>query len=72
MMGRHDVLVLERTLYDICLCKDETGFMISESESFGSDGCDGNITLGTDAADTGWGTTNVDCGVNYGGNTGLG
>ena len=53
MMGRHDVLVLERTLYDICLCKDETDFMISESASFGSDGCDWNNTLGTDAADTG-------------------
>ena len=49
--------------------------VVSESEIIGGDGCDVTDTLGTVAvsettlrAGAGWGTTTVDCGVNYNGN----
>ena len=49
--------------------------MVSESEILGGGGCDRTDTLGTDAVPknnlrygAGWGTTNVDCGVNPNGN----
>ena len=52
--------MLERSLYNSCLCAN-----------FGGDGCAGTTTLGTDAvyettlvAGTGWGKTTVDCVVN--------
>ena len=61
-----DCLVLERSLYDVCLCAD-----------FGGDGCYRTTTLGTDAVSetplgtgTGWGARNGDCGVNSDGDVG--
>ena len=66
MLGARDCLVLERSLYNACLCND-----------FGGDGRDGTFTLGTDevsdttlGSSTGWGATTVDYGVNYDGNVG--
>ena len=58
--------MLERSLYDTCLCAD-----------FVDDGCDGTATIETYAVSvttlvsgTEWGETAVDCGVNSDGNVG--
>ena len=79
LLGRSDCLVLERSFYDVCICADETGLMISESANFGGDGCAGTDTLGTDAvSETTLGdgarvvTATVYFGVNYYGNLGSG
>ena len=60
MFGEHDFLVLELSLYDVCFCVD-----------FGSDGCSGTATLGTDAVSettlgygAGWGARTGNCRVN--------
>ena len=59
-------MVLERSLYYLCLCAD-----------FGDDGYAGTATLGTDAVsesnlgtDAGWGAITGDCGVNSDGGVG--
>ena len=56
-------------MYEVFLCEDDTGLMISESYNCGSDGCSGTDTLITDAvsettlvAGTGWVAIAVDCG----------
>ena len=58
--------MLENSFIDACLCVD-----------FGVDGCDKTVTFGNDAvsettlgAGAGWGSTTVDCGVNYYGGVG--
>ena len=60
MLEERDCLVLDSSLYDVCLCVN-----------FGSDGCSRTATLGTDAvyettlgAGTGWGARTCDCRVN--------
>ena len=77
MLRRHDCLVLERSLYDVCLCVDETGLMMSEGANLGGDGCVWTETLRTYTVSentlgygTGWCETNVDCGVNSDGDVG--
>ena len=42
-------LVLESSLYDVFLCADETGLMMSESSNFRDDSCARTNTLRTDA-----------------------
>ena len=46
--GETRFLVLQRSLYDICLCTYDTGLMMSESDIFGDDSFSGTDTLGTD------------------------
>ena len=72
MQGRNDCILLKRRLYDVCLnfyC--ETGLLVAGSAIFVGDGCTRTDTIGTDAvyetnsgSGTGWGVTNVGCGVN--------
>ena len=76
-MRRCDCLVIDPSLYDVFLCVDETGLMISESANFGGGGFSGTDTLGTDAlfdttlrSGSGWGTASVDCGVSSDSNVG--
>ena len=68
LLGKHNVLVLEHSLYDVFLCV-----------YFGGDGCAGISTLGNDAvsdttlgAGARWGARTGGCGVNYDGNVGWG
>ena len=63
-------------MYDVCLnFYGETGLLVAGSAIFVGDGCTRTDTIGTDAvyetnsgSGTGWGVTNVGCGVNSGGN----
>ena len=77
LMGRQYCLVLERSLYDVCLCVDFTSLMISESDDYRCGGGASTDTLVTDVvsentlrAGARWGATTFDCGVNYYGNVG--
>ena len=64
-------------MYDVCVCADDTGLVISECTIFLGDGWSGNDTFGTDVVSEttlgdgeGWVETTVYCGVNYDGNVG--
>ena len=66
MLGGCDYLVLERSLYDVCLC-----------DYFRGDGCAGTATLVKDAvyettlrASAGWGIRTGDFGFSYDGDVG--
>ena len=70
-------LVLESSLYYVCLCVDETAYFLSRRENFGDDGSAATNSLRTDAvsettlgAGTGWVATTVDFGVNFDSNVG--